>query len=151
MTYPLRPELLFETMDLPSPRGKPFVGHQKILGLPQWMFSLSHTKEYAGAWMAPQQVGLGVGFDIELKSREVTEEIFKRFHHPDDINMNLTNHWAVKEAAYKSLPQDIQEKIWLNSIKVKRGSFEVSGQAVRGEWKILPHEKLIMACAIRLA
>lgn len=144
-------EVLFDSLELPTPRGKSFIGHQKILGIPDWFFSLSHTKEYAGAWAIPQKLALGMGFDIELKTREISEEIFKRMHHPDDFNMGLVSHWAVKEAVYKSLPVEIQEKVWLNSIKVKRGTFEIRGFPVRGEWKIFPHDKLIVACAARLA
>lgn len=130
---------------------KEFDGYQRLKDLPDWIFSLSHTKEWAGAWVLPSQHCAGLGLDLELKSRKISHEVFQRMHHPDDMNLDLAVLWAVKEAAYKSLPVDIQDLIWLNSIKVKRGTFEVRGHTAHGVWNIFPHEHLVVAAAVLLA
>lgn len=127
---------------------KEFDGHHRLKHHPEFMFSLSHSKDWAGAWVLPNSTALGVGLDLELKSRKISHEVFQRMHHPDDVNLDLTVHWAIKEAAYKSLPATIQNKIWLNSIKVKRGTFEVRGQPASGVWHLFPHDQLVIAGAV---
>ena len=130
--------------------GKEFDGFHHLRGIPEWTFSLSHSKEWGGAWLVKTQDGLGIGLDIEYKDRKISHEVFQRMNNPDDINIDLVTQWAVKEAAYKSLPKEIQDSLWLNSIKVKRGTFEVRGHSVKGEWTTFPHDQLIVAAAVRL-
>jgi 4'-phosphopantetheinyl transferase EntD len=120
-----------------------WVGHQQIAHSPV-RFSISHTAGWAGAWITTFD---GVGLDIELRSRMVSPEIERRIHHARDMALTPLELWTVKEAVYKSLPRELQEKIWLNSIAVTDGEFEAQG--MRGAWQLHPHEELTVAKAWR--
>jgi 4'-phosphopantetheinyl transferase EntD len=116
-------------------------GHQRVEGS-ALRFSLSHTKGYAGAWVG-QHVGMGL--DIESRTRAISEEIQTRMAHAEDLTLAPLELWCLKEAAYKSLPAEIQQRIWLNSIAIKATSFEAMG--MEGRWDLHPHEGLIVARA----
>lgn len=120
-----------------------WVGFQQIANSPV-RFSISHTTGWAGAWITTFE---GVGLDIELKTREMSADVQKRMKHAADMKLTPLELWTVKEAAYKSLPKELQEKIWLNSIAVTDGVFEV--EDLKGEWQMHPHGELVVAKAWR--
>lgn len=123
-----------------------FDGYQRIKRLPDFVFSISHTPGFAGAvvYKGKQNPGL----DIEKRDREVSQQIRERFSHPEDGQFHPLLLWSVKEAAYKTLPPEIQEKIWLQSIRVKDGSF--SGEGFFGSWKEIAHPELVIVEAVRV-
>lgn len=122
-----------------------FQGYHQLTRLPEYQFSLSHTPGFAGALVMKGQHSPGL--DIEKRDREVTDQVRERFSHPEDEKFHPLLLWSVKEAAYKTLPTDIQEKIWLQSIRVRDGSF--SGDGFFGSWKEIAHEKLVIVEAFR--
>jgi phosphopantetheinyl transferase (holo-ACP synthase) len=124
--------------------------YQKFKGHPEWMFSLSHTRTYAGAWVLPTKLCLGLGLDLELKDRKISPEIQKRMLNSGDAHLDPLTLWSVKEAVYKSLPQEAQERIWLNSIRVRSENFSVDDFPHSGEWKVFSHPELFVTAAARL-
>ena len=126
-----------------------FEGHQKIKELPEWRFSLSNIQGFAGALVVPEKQNSGLGLDIESATRVVKDEVLKRITHGQDIKSYSTiEKWCVKEAAYKSLPNEIQKNIWLNNISVLESTFQVDGYAeIIGHWKQQPHSELVIVMA----
>jgi 4'-phosphopantetheinyl transferase EntD len=122
-----------------------FEGYQRIKRLPDFVFSISHTPGFAGALV--MKGNFHPGLDIEKREREVSDQILERFSHPEDEKLHPLLMWSVKEAAYKTLPSEIQEKIWLQSIRVRDGSF--SGDGFFGSWKELAHPELVVVEAFR--
>ena len=127
-----------------SPQNE-FSGYQTIKGFEEYSFSISHTPGWAGALLIKgnQQPGL----DLESKDREVDENVLERFSHPDDHNLDGLLLWSAKEAAYKTLPKEIQEKIWLQSIQIGAGTF--SGEGFSGTWERVKHTELVIVEALR--
>jgi len=123
-----------------------FEGYHKITRLPEYVFSISHTPGFAGAIVL--KGNHHPGLDIEKREREVSDEILQRFSHPQDEKFHPLLLWAAKEAAYKTLPKEIQEKVWLQGIRVRDGSF--SGESFIGSWKEIAHPDLVIVEAFRL-
>ncbi len=122
-----------------------FVGYQKIKGLEDYTFSISHTPGWAGAFIVTGD--FSPGLDLESKERQVNEQVLERMSHPGDYTLDALLLWSVKEAAYKTLPQEIQEKIWLQSIQVGAGTF--SGEGFSGNWDKKDHPELVIVEALR--
>lgn len=123
-----------------------FNGYHKISRLPDYVFSISHTPGFAGAIV--MKGNHHPGLDIEKRDREVSDKIHDRFSHPEDEKFHPLLLWSVKEAAYKTLSEEIQKKIWLQGIRVKDGSF--SGEGFMGSWKESAHSELVIVEAFRL-
>ena len=123
-----------------------FIGFQKIARLPEYVFSISHTPGFAGAIVLKGEHSPGL--DIEKRDREVSEKIRERFSHPEDGKFHPLLLWSAKEAAYKTLPKEIQEKVWLQGIRVQDSSF--SGEGFVGSWKEIAHPELVIVEAFRL-
>ncbi len=139
--------IAFKTVQIDIGPSDEFLGYQQIKGHEDYSFSISHTGIWAGALLIKgnQRPGL----DIEGKNREVDDKVLERFTHPDDHNLDPLLLWSVKEAAYKTLSKEIQEKIWLQSIQVGAGTF--SGAGFSGNWKKCDHPELMVVEATRLA
>lgn len=119
-------------------------GHQLISTFPHLRYSLSHTDGFAGAWVRESKEGLGL--DIELVDREVKPGIREKLLHPDDGEFSTLELWAGKEAAYKCLPEEIQNKIWLSRIALpEKGVFRVP--EISGSWEVEKRGKLLVARA----
>lgn len=126
-----------------------FEGHQKIKELSEWRFSLSNMDGYAGALVVPENSTNGLGLDIESATREVREEVLKRISNSRDIkSYSAIEKWCVKEAAYKTLPSEVQKKVWLNNICVLENTFKVDGFAeLNGAWRNHHHSDLVVVVA----
>lgn len=124
-----------------------FKGHHELNQYPQWRFSLSHTKNAAGAWLAPTNSVRGLGLDIEYNDRKVSASVKARLAHSEDMALSTLELWSLKEAAYKALPAMAQENIWLNRIKVTPGQFELTGSPFRGFWETASDGKLLVSKA----
>jgi 4'-phosphopantetheinyl transferase EntD len=137
--------LAFKSLSIDITPASEFLGYQQIKGHEEFFFSISHTGEWAGALLVK---GIkNPGLDIENKTREIDENVLERFSHPGDHTLEALLLWSVKEAAYKTLPKEIQEKIWLQSIQVGAGTF--SGEGFSGHWRQCEHPELMIVEAFR--
>ncbi len=121
-----------------------WLGHQQVSGY-AGRFSISHTPDWAAAVVDKAE---GLGVDIEVKGRKVSPEICQRMAHVTDQIDDPLSLWAIKEAAYKTLPAEIQSKVWLNSIAILNESFEVAG--LSGRWCLYEHPDLVVCVAHRV-
>lgn len=112
-----------------------FKNFHELAHLPHWRFSLSHTKDYAAAWLEPAASLRGMGLDIELTSRKVPEHVKSKIHHEADISVSLLELWSIKEAAYKALPELAQTDIWLNHFRIGSGDYELINSPFSGSWQ----------------
>lgn len=110
-------------------------------------FSLSHTKSWAAAFVAPVARARQVGLDIELKGRKVPDNVKHRLTNPLDISLSPLELWVIKEAAFKSLPTIAQQGIWLNHIIIKEEAFEVENTPFKGSYRLDQSEDLIISQA----
>ncbi len=137
--------IAFRQAGIPITPQDEFIGYQSIKGYEEYSFSISHTPGWAGALLIKSRHQPGL--DLESKDREVSESVVERFSHPGDHNLDALLLWSAKEAAYKTLPKEIQEKIWLQSIQIGAGTFSVEGFS--GTWEKVKHEELVIVEAFR--
>lgn len=137
--------IAFRNINIAISPADEFIGYQQIKGYEEYSFSLSHTGDWAGALLVKSDKNPGL--DIENIDRVVDDNVLERFSHPGDHNIESLLLWSVKEAAYKTLSKDIQEKIWLQSIQVGAGTFSVEG--LQGSWEKCEHQELMIVEAFR--
>ena len=94
-----------------KPSSAIFKNFHELAHLPHWRFSLSHTKDYAAAWLEPAASMRGMGLDIELTTRKVPEHVKSKILNEGDISVSLLEMWSIKDAAYKALPELAQTDI----------------------------------------
>ncbi len=137
--------MAFKRMNIDITPKDEFLGYQKIKGQEKYTFSISHTPGWAGAIVVAGNVQPGL--DIESLDREIDEKILERFIHPYDGKFEPLVLWTAKEAAYKSLPDTVQQKFWLQSIQISEGKF--SGDGFHGVWSRIDHPELMIIEASR--
>ncbi|MES2965211.1 MAG: hypothetical protein V4760_15100 [Bdellovibrionota bacterium] len=107
---------------------------QIIASLPGWSFSLSHTSEWAFAWVTNEHVSIGV--DIEDVSRAISSGVEKKFRRDDDrSDLDAIHLWSLKEAAFKSVPRDRQKDLVVSSLVIGSDTFSCVDRDVRGHWR----------------
>lgn len=118
-----------------KPHDAIFKNFHEVAHLPHWRFSLSHTKDYAAAWLEPAVSLRGMGLDIELIDRKVPEHVKSKILHEADISVSILELWSIKEAAYKALPELAQSGIWLNHFRIGSHEFELIDSPFKGSWQ----------------
>ncbi len=117
-----------------KPNAAIFKNFHELAHLPHWRFSLSHTKNWAAAWLEPAASLRGMGLDIELLDRKVPEHVKSKILNDADISVSLLELWSIKEAAYKALPELAQTDIWLNHFRIDRHDYELIDSPFKGSW-----------------
>lgn len=116
-----------------------FEGHQKIIGLRDLRFSISHTGRAFGCWaLRDPNDAYGIGFDIERNDRILTPAAISRVVSADDIkSFSPLQIWCAKEAAFKSLPSDAQASVTLPQIRIGTSmSFNVDSIGIIGTFAL---------------
>jgi hypothetical protein len=119
----------------------------RLINFDTWTISLSHTKDWGAAIMAPRSDYLSVGIDIESLSRSVKPAITERISHPLDIASKDLERWVIKESAFKALmntgefshPQDF------SSIVIGKGEWLHDPSGISGNWNLLEQNNLCLA------
>ena len=124
-----------------------FKNHHEVAHLPAWRFSLSHSRDVAGAWLMPAAQVRGLGVDVELSNRKVPPQVKARLAHKQDAKLSDLELWTLKEAAFKALPTLAQTDIWLNRIIVREKQFELENSPFIGEWSLEKDQSLTIARA----
>lgn len=123
-----------------APDGHEIVNHLHLLGHPEQLVSLSHTKTHAIAMLGLAPKYKSVGVDIERLDRPIkvdSQKYFEReedhFEHPTHRNLYL---WCIKEACFKALSPLIQGQgdfkeraLLLKDIWIKDNEFGYSDEA----------------------
>ncbi len=130
-----------------NPTQAVFKNHHEVAHLPAWRFSLTHSREVAGAWLMPAAQVRGLGVDVELSNRKVPPQVKARLAHKQDIQLNDLELWTLKEAAFKALPTLAQTDIWLNRIIIREKQFELENSPFVGEWSLEKDQSLTIARA----
>ena len=106
------------------------IDHDSFEGLPDWKVSLSHTVDagFVAAVSDPKIVGLGV--DIESRSRKITPRAAKFFINEKDnaTNISLIEFWTKKEAVFKAVSPHFKEVNLLKKVWVQGRNFGVLKQ-----------------------
>ena len=90
-----RPEI-YDTLEL--------VAHHKVELFPEMTFSLAHTKEMVLAICAPIKDFIGLGCDLELKTRKFPARAESHFmNNKDNTSYGKLTTWCIKEACFKAL------------------------------------------------
>ena len=106
---------------------------RKIESNPNWSFSISHTSEWAFAWVTNDKVSIGV--DIEDSDREIKPAVAARFAHGNDLALAPILLWSAKEAAFKSVPVESQIDLVVSKIAIGDGTFTISDRDINGFWR----------------
>ena len=141
-------EMCFEDQGIVlKPKEMVFKNDHFIEKLEYLSFSLSHTKSWAAAFVAPVSQARQVGLDIELKGRKVPDNVKLRLSNPLDMVRSPLELWVIKEAAFKSLPRGAQQGIWLNNIVVSESHFELEGTPFKGSYVLSETNDLMISQA----
>lgn len=130
-----------------NPTQAVFKNHHEVAHLPAWRFSLTHSKDVAGAWLMPAALVRGLGVDVELTQRKVPPQVKARLTHQQDIKLSDLELWTLKEAAFKALPHLAQTDIWLNRILITEKFFELENSPFKGQWTLEKAHGLTIARA----
>ncbi len=130
-----------------DPTQSVFKNHHEVTHLPAWRFSLSHSKDVAGAWLMPAAQIRGLGMDVELSNRKVPPQVKARLSHKQDMKLGDLELWTLKEAAFKALPTLAQTDIWLNRIIITQNTFQLENSPFIGEWNLEKAQRLTIARA----
>jgi 4'-phosphopantetheinyl transferase EntD len=95
-----------QVLQRPGPRQWPIHAHAYLEDAPEWLVSLSHTRQDA-VLVASSAPGLhGWGVDIESAGRVLHRNPAQRVAHPEDAPTWAAQplaHWTLKEAAFKAV------------------------------------------------
>lgn len=126
--------------------------YQEVLGYPQFICSLAHTKDAAFAVIAEKSKFLGLGCDVEDKNRKIPENSDHHFiNEQDDINkFNLLTKWCLKEACFKALFNSGAPIKLLKEVVIQNQNFKLMGDKelpTTNRFKIIPHPDYIQVIA----
>lgn len=80
------------------------VNHRELPHFPQFLTSLSHTKEIGAAVLVNRLLVMGIGIDVEWGDREIKAGAEKFFiNKQDQHQLSPIELWTAKEAAFKAL------------------------------------------------
>ncbi|GEM_PF-1337269 len=118
--------------------------------LPEFTFSLTHTKDFGAALIAKRKDFLSVGIDVENESRTVKDSVLNRIAHPEDLtNLRKIEVWCLKEAVYKALMNSgkFSSSIGFTSIQLKQNRWDHSPSGLSGEWSLQRVDEALIAMA----
>ncbi len=117
------------------------IDHHHLEHFPEYLVSISHTRDIGASVIAKIEKYSSIGLDIELSSREIPPNSERYYHSKADILERATqlDIWCIKEAAYKAISSSNREvnppltmaKIWINEKEGRFGigqSFDSIGQ-----------------------
>ena len=105
---------------------------QSYIALPGFTFSISHADGAAGCWLLHDPDGrYRIGLDLELRSRRISQAVTGRFRNPEDQITDELQLWCTKEAAYKTLPAEMQTSGRFSEIKIMSAS-DFQFQEIKG-------------------
>lgn len=116
---------------------------------PHYTLSLSHTKKWGAAIVAPKNEFLSVGIDIEENERDVKASIIQKVSHPLDEKLRNLDLWCLKEAAFKCLmnSKKFTHPIPFSQIEVSKEKWRHSPSGSEGELNIMILPELTVAKA----
>jgi 4'-phosphopantetheinyl transferase EntD len=131
-----------------SPGELVFKGYHQLENLPLLRYSLSHSKNFAAVMVGHGHRVSTLGIDVEMKHRQIAPAIVQKLAHPEDVALTPLETWALKEAAFKALPEMAQEGIWLNSICLQeKQQFRLDKSPFKGKWALSEERELLVAKA----
>lgn len=106
------------------------INHDSFQGLPEWKVSLSHTVDAGFVAAISDPNILGIGVDIESRSREITPNAAKFFINEQDnaSDLSLIEFWTKKEAVFKAVSPHFKEVNLLKKIWIQGSNFGVLNQ-----------------------
>ena len=120
--------------------------HHSLEQDPAVLISLSHTSKFAVCWMAlANQEVQGLGVDIELSDRVVTDKILEFIAHSCDSRERRPSleYWCMKEASFKSftcLKKERRPK-GLRDVWVQRNQFGSAANNSLGDIQVNRHQQ----------
>jgi phosphopantetheinyl transferase (holo-ACP synthase) len=113
--------------------------YSQIQGIPEYVVSLSHTKNCGAAMLAPKGQYRSVGIDLEHSERVVKESIIERVRHPHDLKrLRNIELWSLKEAAFKALMNsgNLSKAVEFSSIIIEEKFWSHPPSGLKGVWEL---------------
>jgi 4'-phosphopantetheinyl transferase EntD len=109
--------------------------HSSLATHPEWIFSISHTRDSAMVWLAPS--GNQIGADVEIVTREISPVAMQRLRSQrDDVRgLSAIEIWTLKEAAFKALTPKQQGDAWVFDMVIRGNEFFSPDETVAGYWR----------------
>jgi 4'-phosphopantetheinyl transferase EntD len=113
-----------------------FDGHQQLLLVPGFRFSISHTDDRAVVWLADSDDCKGLGVDIEAVDRKLSDGVYKKLLHPDDTaQLSPLQLWSAKEACFKAVATEQQKDLVVAKIALQENRFHTDPPHSSGQWR----------------
>ena len=124
--------------------------YSEIQSIPDYVLSLSHTKNCGAAMLALKGQYRSVGIDLEHSERIVKESIIERVRHPQDFRkLRNIELWSLKEAAFKALMNsgNFLKPVEFSSILIEEKHWSHPPSGLKGEWELKLTSDYITALA----
>ena len=123
------------------------IDYNRIKVTDSFTLSLSHTKKWGAAVTAPAGSYLGLGIDIESKSREIKSAVLNRIRHVNDHDLPPLQAWCLKEAIFKTLmnAQKIHHPVEFSSIQINEQGWIHLDSGSTGDYQMVTHPELEIA------
>ncbi len=123
------------------------IDYNRLKVTDSFTLSLSHTKKWGAAVTAPADSYLGLGIDIELKSREIKSAVFNRIRHVNDHDLPPLQVWCLKEAVFKTLmnARKINHPVEFSSIQINEKGWLHLDSGSSGDFQMVDHPELEIA------
>jgi 4'-phosphopantetheinyl transferase EntD len=123
-------------------------GFDRLIKLPQFTLSLTHTKDWAAAVLGPRSEYISLGIDLESRQRSISTLISSRIAHPQDIELDPLMVWVLKEAVFKALmnTRSFAKNIEFSSIELRDKTWH-HPSGWHGQWEVHHHPELLIAIA----
>jgi phosphopantetheinyl transferase (holo-ACP synthase) len=123
--------------------------HLNLVHYPNYLVSISHTKNVATAIIANVKDYKSIGIDLEFSSRVINSKITKFYRHDNDIEDDDLLLWSKKEAAFKALfPLWMHDKTFvLKDIWVKDNEFGLLiDEEIKGHFQVDKASNDLLVC-----
>ncbi|HVK59930.1 MAG TPA: hypothetical protein VM432_00210 [Bdellovibrionales bacterium] len=133
-----------------SPEEMIFDGHQALLLVPGFRFSISHTDDAALVWLADEDECKGVGVDLEPRDRAISDAVYKKLLHTlDRSTLSPIQLWSAKEACFKSVSLENQAELVIAKIFVEGERFQTDDLVSGGQWRQFEDSQYLYSFAWR--
>ena len=110
--------------------------HMGPIEYPEFVMSLSHSKNIGIICLAKKEDFRSIGIDLEFEGREITPKSAKFFMQSGEDDSNLLEAWINKEAAFKAISPLYDDCKLLKQIRYQNQQFYFLTSGPIGEQKI---------------
>lgn len=151
--FALSREALYQCLEnigqTPEQSSLPLLNFSTLNEFPELTLSLTHTENAGGAILGLRSQYRSLGIDVELKTREVRDDVIEKLSNPKDGNLRNLEMWCLKEAAFKCLSnaQVLSSAPLYRDLEVQSSSWLHHPTGHRGDLTLVESDQFFIALA----